>query len=72
MRRQRRDRSIGTRTLVSAVLLVLSIRAPVAFAESQATQTQSIEVSALTTDIPAQLLVMLTPHIRRRTAPLTS
>ena len=57
MGRQRRDRSIGTRTLVSAVLRVLWIVcAPAAFAQTQATQPQAIEIPALTADIPAQAL----------------
>jgi iron complex outermembrane recepter protein len=53
MRRQRRNRSIGTRTVVSAVL---AICAPVSFARTQATQTQAPEIPALTAAIPAQPL----------------
>jgi iron complex outermembrane receptor protein len=67
MRRQRRDRSIGTRKLVSAVLLALSICAPVAFAETQATQTQAIEIPALTADIPAQPLAQALEAFARQT-----
>jgi iron complex outermembrane recepter protein len=67
MSRQRRDRSIGTRTLVSAVLRALSICAPVAFAQTQATQTQAIEIPALTADIPAQPLVQALEAFARQT-----
>jgi iron complex outermembrane recepter protein len=67
MSRQGRDRSIGTRTLVSAVLLALSICAPVAFAETQATQTQAIEIPALTADIPAQPLAQALQAFARQT-----
>jgi iron complex outermembrane receptor protein len=67
MRRQRCDRSIGTRKLVSAVLLALSICAPVAFAESQATQTQAVETPALTADIPAQPLAQALEAFARQT-----
>src|SRR5277367_2665510 len=55
MRLQRRDRSIGTRTLVCAVLS-LSICAPVALAHTAATQTQVPDIPALKSDIPAQPL----------------
>jgi iron complex outermembrane recepter protein len=67
MRRQRRDRSTGTRTLVSAVLRALSICTPVAFAEAQATQTQAIEMPALTADIPAQPLAQALEAFARQT-----
>jgi iron complex outermembrane recepter protein len=67
MGRQRRDRSIGTRTLVSAVLLALSICAPVAFAETQATQSQAVEIPALTADIPAQPLAQALEAFARQT-----
>jgi iron complex outermembrane recepter protein len=67
MSRQRRDRSIGTRTLVSAVLLALSICVAVAFAETQATQTQAIEIPALTADIPAQPLAQALQAFARQT-----
>jgi outer membrane receptor protein involved in Fe transport len=67
MRRNRRNRSIGTRTLVSAVLQALSICAPVAFAKTQATQTQAIEIPALTADIPAQPLALALEAFARQT-----
>jgi len=67
MSRQRCDRSIGTRTLVSAVLLTLSICAPVAFAQTQATQAQAIEIPALTADIPAQPLAQALEAFARQT-----
>lgn len=67
MGRQRRDRSIGTRTLVSAVLRVLSICAPVAFGGTQTTQTQAIEIRALTADIPAQPLAQALEAFARQT-----
>jgi hypothetical protein len=67
MRRQRRDRSIGTRKLGSAVLLALLIFAPGAFAEGPATQTQAIEIPALTADIPAQPLAQALEAFARQT-----
>jgi iron complex outermembrane recepter protein len=67
MRRQRRDRSTGTRKLVSAVLLGLSICAPVAFTQTQATQTQALEIPALTADIPAQPLAQALEAFARQT-----
>jgi iron complex outermembrane recepter protein len=67
MRRRGRDRSIGTRTLVSAVLGALSICAPFAFAETQAPQTQAIETPALTADIPAQPLALALEAFARQT-----
>ena len=67
MRRQGCDRSIGTRTLVAAVLRVLSICAPVAFAAPQAAQTQAIEIPALTADIPAQPLAQALEAFARQT-----
>jgi len=72
MRRQRRDRSIGTRTLVAAVLQAVSICVPVAFAQTafaqtQATQTQAIETPALTADIPAQPLRQALEAFARQT-----
>src|ERR1700733_6554698 len=67
MRRQRRDRSIGTRKLVSAVLLALSICAPVASAQTQATHTQALEIPALTADIPAQPLALALEAFARQT-----
>jgi hypothetical protein len=67
MRRQRRGRSIGTRTLLFAVLRVLSICEPVAFAEAQATETQAIEAPALTADIPAQPLARALEAFARQT-----
>jgi iron complex outermembrane recepter protein len=67
MRRQRRDRSIGTRTLVSAVLQALSICAPVAFAQTQATPTQAVEIPALRADIPAQPLAQALAAFARQT-----
>ena len=67
MRRQRRDRSIGTRTLVSAVLLVLSICAPVVFAQTQATQTPAVDIHPLTADIPAQPLAQALEAFARQT-----
>src|SRR3984885_15701855 len=67
MRRQRRDGSIGTRTLVSRARRVLSICAPVAFAGSHTTQTQAIETRALTADIPAQPLAQALEAFARQT-----
>src|ERR1700735_2567376 len=67
MRRQRRDRSIGTRKLVCAVLLALSIRAPITFAETQVGPTQVIEIPALTADIPAQPLAQALEAFARQT-----
>jgi iron complex outermembrane recepter protein len=67
MSRQRCDRSIATRTLVSAVLLGLSICAPVVFAETRAAQTQAIEIPALTADIPAQPLPQALEAFARQT-----
>jgi iron complex outermembrane recepter protein len=67
MRRQRRDRSIGTRTLVSALLRVLSICASVAFAQTQAIQTQAIEIPTLSADIPAQPLAQALEAFARQT-----
>jgi outer membrane receptor protein involved in Fe transport len=63
----RRNRSIGTRTLVSAALRVLSICAPVAFAETQAAQTQAIDIPALSADIPAQPLSKALEEFARQT-----
>jgi len=67
MGRQRRDRSIATRTLVSAVLGALSICVPVAFAATQARQTQAGEIPALTADIPAQPLAQALEAFARQT-----
>lgn len=67
MRCQLRNRSIGTRTLVPAVLRMLSICAPVAFAEAQATQNQAIDIPALTADIPAQPLAQALEAFARQT-----
>jgi iron complex outermembrane recepter protein len=67
MTRQLRNRSIGTRTGVSAALRVLLICVPVAFAEPQATQTQAVEISALTADIPAQPLAQALEALARQT-----
>jgi len=52
---------------VSAVLGVLSICAPLAFAGSQATQTQNIGIPALTADIPAQPLARAFEAFARQT-----
>jgi outer membrane receptor protein involved in Fe transport len=52
---------------VSAVLGILPICAPVASAETQATQTQSIEIPALTADIPAQPLPRALEGFARQT-----
>jgi iron complex outermembrane recepter protein len=60
MRRQRR-------TLVCAVLRALSICAPVAFAQTPATQSQAIEIPALTADIPAQPLAQALAAFARQT-----
>jgi outer membrane receptor protein involved in Fe transport len=67
MGRQRRDRSIGTRELVSAVLLALSIFAPFAFAEIQPTPTQAGDIPTLTADIPAQPLARALEEFVRQT-----
>ena len=67
MRHQRRDRLIGPRTLVSAALRARSICAPVAFAATQATQTQATEIPALTADIPAQPLAQALEAFARQT-----
>ena len=67
MWRQRRDRSIATRTLVSAVLRVLSICALAALAATQATQTQASEITVLTADIPAQPLAQALEAFARQT-----
>jgi iron complex outermembrane recepter protein len=67
MRRQRSDRSIGTRTLVSAGLLALSICTAVAVAQTQATQTLAIGIPALTADIPAQPLAQALEAFARQT-----
>jgi iron complex outermembrane recepter protein len=67
MRSQLRNRSIGTRALVAAMLRVPSICAPVAFAEIQATQTNAIDIPALTADIPAQPLAQALEAFARQT-----
>jgi len=71
MRHQRRDRSVGTRILVSAVLRAPAICAPVAFAETHATQAQAqaqaIEIPALSADIPAQPLAQALEALARQT-----
>ena len=67
MWRQWRDRSIGTRTLVSAVLRALLICAPVALAATQITQTQASGIPVLTADIPAQPLAQALEAFARQT-----
>ncbi len=67
MRRQRPDRSLGTRILLSAVLRALSICAPVAVAGTQAPQTQAAEIPALSADIPAQPLAQALEAFARQT-----
>jgi iron complex outermembrane receptor protein len=67
MWRQRRDRSIATRTLVSAVLRVLSICALVALAATPAAQTQASEIPVLAADIPAQPLAQALEAFARQT-----
>jgi outer membrane receptor protein involved in Fe transport len=52
---------------VSAVLRVLPICAPLAFAETQVTQTQANEIPALTADIPAQPLARALEALARQT-----
>ena len=67
MGRQRRDRSIGTRTLVYAVLHALLILAPAAVAQTPATQAPAVEIPALTADIPAQPLAQALDAFARQT-----
>jgi outer membrane receptor protein involved in Fe transport len=52
---------------VSAVALVLCIRAPAAFAEAQVRQTPGVEIPALTADIPAQPLAQALEVFARQT-----
>jgi iron complex outermembrane recepter protein len=65
MRRRRHDRSIGTRKLVSSVVLALSACGPIVFAQPPA--TQGVEIPALTADIPAQPLAQALEAFARQT-----
>jgi outer membrane receptor protein involved in Fe transport len=67
MKRQRRDRSIGTRKLVSAGLLALSIYASGALAQTPTTQNRAAETPALSADIPAQPLAQALEAFARQT-----
>jgi len=67
MRRQQRVPSTGTKTLISAVLRVLSICAPVALMDATATRAQTVETTALTADIPAQPLAQALNAFARQT-----
>src|ERR1700761_6764656 len=67
MRSLRRNRSIGTGALVGALLRGLMICAPVTVAGAQPADSQSAEVPALTSDIPAQPLAQALDAFARQT-----